>query len=582
MIHLSPDLELDADYFGGGTFALLAKKGAGKSYTARVIAEELWDNNVPFVLLDPMGTSWGLRSSADGKGAGVPVVVIGGKHGDVPLERGGGKVIADLVCEEGISMVLDMSELGSRAAEREFAHAFLERMYRRNTKYLVHLLVDEADLFAPQTPQAGDRPLLGVTENIVRRGRNRGIGCTLITQRPAVLNKDVLTQVDGLGLLRMVGLTDRKAVDEWVKGHGDDEQAAKVKETLASLKNGESWWWIPELGILKRVQIRQSNTFDSSPTRKRGAKRMEPKTFADIDVPALSEKMAATIERAKADDPRELRKEIVRLKKELESRPTETQEVRVEVPFVPKAVTDAVVMGAAADRDVARALHSAAERLEVGAGRLEAGLNAATEAATEVRTSAPPQPKTVRPAPPRPDMAPRQDAPEDNGRVSGSQQRILDALAALEGIRLYGPGRTQVALFAKVSPKSSGFEKNVSTLRTRGYLDFPQKGHLTLTDDGRAIASAENAPQTAEEMQEYVRVLVGETKWNILRILVDCYPEALTREELAERADCAEYQVSATSSGYEKNLSTMKSLGLITYPGRGLVVALPVLFLEGA
>jgi DNA helicase HerA-like ATPase len=105
--------------------------------------------------------------------------------------------MADLVVDERLSMILDLKQLGSRAAEREFALDFLERLYRRNSE-LVHLFVDEADLFAPQRPQAGDQPLLGVTENIVRRGRNAGIGITLITQRPAVLNKDVLTQVDGL------------------------------------------------------------------------------------------------------------------------------------------------------------------------------------------------------------------------------------------------------------------------------------------------------------------------------------------------------------------------------------------------
>jgi hypothetical protein len=114
-----------------------------------------------------------------------------------------------------------------------------------------------------------------VTENIVRRGRNRGIGITLITQRPAVLNKDVLTQVDGLVAMRIVGLTDRKAIDEWVKGHGDDEPPREVKGTLSGLANGECWWWVPELDVLKRVQVRASRTFDSSPTKQ--ARREAPR-----------------------------------------------------------------------------------------------------------------------------------------------------------------------------------------------------------------------------------------------------------------------------------------------------------------
>ena len=37
-LRIAPGLELDADYVGSGTFASLAKKGAGKTYTGRVMA----------------------------------------------------------------------------------------------------------------------------------------------------------------------------------------------------------------------------------------------------------------------------------------------------------------------------------------------------------------------------------------------------------------------------------------------------------------------------------------------------------------------------------------------------------------
>ena len=45
-------------------------------------------------------------------------------------------------------------------------------------------------------------------QDIVRRGRKKGIGCTLITQRPAVLSKDVLTQCEVLCVLRLVHPVD--------------------------------------------------------------------------------------------------------------------------------------------------------------------------------------------------------------------------------------------------------------------------------------------------------------------------------------------------------------------------------------
>src|SRR3954453_6593143 len=96
-LRIAKDLRLDADYVGGGTFALLAKKGAGKTYTGRVMAEEFWKARVPFVVLDPMGAWWGLRSGADGSGDGLPIAIFGGERGDAPLERKGGALMADLV-----------------------------------------------------------------------------------------------------------------------------------------------------------------------------------------------------------------------------------------------------------------------------------------------------------------------------------------------------------------------------------------------------------------------------------------------------------------------------------------------------
>ena len=56
-------------------------------------------------------------------------------------------------------------------------------------------------------------------EDLVRRGRARGLGATLITQRPAVLNKDVLTQAEVLIALGMTGPRDVAAIDEWVRSY---------------------------------------------------------------------------------------------------------------------------------------------------------------------------------------------------------------------------------------------------------------------------------------------------------------------------------------------------------------------------
>src|SRR5437870_736353 len=99
MLRISPELELPVEVVTE-TLAILAKRGAGKTYTASVLVEEMLEARLQVVVVDPIGAWYGLRSSADGKGPGYPIAIIGGDHGDVPLEAAGGHVVADLVVDE--------------------------------------------------------------------------------------------------------------------------------------------------------------------------------------------------------------------------------------------------------------------------------------------------------------------------------------------------------------------------------------------------------------------------------------------------------------------------------------------------
>jgi hypothetical protein len=78
---------------------------------------------------------------------------------------------------------------------------------------------------------------------------------------------------------------------------------------------------------------------------------------------------------------------------------------------------------------------------------------------------------------------------------------------------------------------------------------------------------------TTGELHAAIRGKISRPQWSILEVLIGAYPDALTREELAERAG-----QSVLSSGFEKNVSTMRSLGFLDYPSRGAAVATPVLF----
>jgi hypothetical protein len=93
---------------------------------------------------------WGLRLLADGKKpSGFNVVIFGGDHADLPLNEQAGALIGETVATMAESCIIDLTKLPSRSAERRFMVAFLETIYRKAGGEPFHLIVDEADLFAP-------------------------------------------------------------------------------------------------------------------------------------------------------------------------------------------------------------------------------------------------------------------------------------------------------------------------------------------------------------------------------------------------------------------------------------------------
>src|SRR5678816_1450963 len=85
---------------------------------------------------------------------------------------------------------------------------------------------------------------------------------------------------------------------------------------VPTLQQGECFVYSPGwLKILKRIKIRERHTFDSSRTPKPGETRQKPKTLAQVDLSILQGKMKETLEKAKENDPVELRKRIKELEK---------------------------------------------------------------------------------------------------------------------------------------------------------------------------------------------------------------------------------------------------------------------------
>ena len=299
--------EFAADSLGAGALpasaldervAIVGTSGSGKTYAAKGWVEQLLDAGARVCVVDPLGVWWGLRAGADGT-PGYPVVVFGGQHADVALDEGMGAALGRLIGEHHLACVVDLSELGGSAARRRFMAALAEAVYDANSEPL-HLVLDEADLWAPQRPLPEAYALLGRIEEIVRRGRVRGFIPWLITQRPAVVHKDVLSQADVLVAMKLTASQDRDAIGGWIEGQADRVEGKRILAELPRLGRGEGYLWAPGHDVLARVAFPSIRTFDSSRTPRRGERIGAPRMLA-VDLSAITAALAKGASGAEQD-----------------------------------------------------------------------------------------------------------------------------------------------------------------------------------------------------------------------------------------------------------------------------------------
>lgn len=302
------------------TQAILARKRSGKSYTAQKIAEELLLAGQQIVAIDPTSAWWGLRSSADGSGPGFPVVVFGGEHGDAALDYRAGATLARAVVEHHFSAIFDV---GNMVYEEQckFTASFANELLRLNREAM-HVFIDEADVFAPEKAFGKEEKMsLHAVSRMVKQGGIKGIGCTMITQRPQVLNKNILSQVDLLTVLRMSGPLEIDIMVKWIRSEVSVEFADQVRAALPSLPVGTAFVCSAPQEIGERVVIGQKQTFNSGATPKPGERKAEPKVLAPIDIQRLGEQVAKAVQEQKEQDPAELRKTVADLRRQLAAKP---------------------------------------------------------------------------------------------------------------------------------------------------------------------------------------------------------------------------------------------------------------------
>lgn len=571
-LRLSDDLALPLEFATEGV-AVIGKRGSGKSNTEARFVELLYEAGVPFAVIDPKGDWYGLKSSRDGKAKGLAVPVFGGLYGDFPLDERTGARIADLLVDEMLSAVLDVSHLSKTGGLPTFLTAFCNQLMHRHQlePHVRTVILEEAHRYIPQSVTAKSATLKEAAAAVLLEGRAFGLGCWAATQRPARLHKDVLEEV-GAAIIHAIGVSatnDKRTIAGWVDHH---DISKEIVDSLTVLRPGEAWVLIPQDGLVQRVQMQRRTTFDSAATPKVGQAPRRPSTMADIDQAAITKALEDVITRAKQDDPKELRARIRELEREAAQRPaeqvTETVVERIEVPVLNGEVDrleEAIGRLSTVGSSLAQAgihIGGIAKEIVGVADDLQGALRRVSGAPAPVQQ----QPRRIpREAPPRP-VAAVSAPPAAEVAIGRGERTILIAVAQ------YPEGATRDQLSVLTGYKRSSRDTYLQRLSSAGYVEAVAGGWVRPTDAGIAALGSDYEPlPQGEALQDYWRAKLPEGERRVLDVLVAAYPDAVPREQIDE-------QTGYKRSSRDTYLQRLRSRRLVENVGSGQVRASEDLF----
>ncbi|MDE4909028.1 DUF87 domain-containing protein [Methanogenium marinum] len=228
-----------------GRTCIIAQSGAGKSWTIAVLCEQLCRYHIGFCIIDTEGEYFSLKDRFDLTWIGAD------DECDYDIERIENlkDILRDSI-HSGIPVIYDVSEVEMTEKVSRLAEILYDLATEERKPYL--LIVEEADKFIPQS-----RDSIKKIEEISRRGRKRGLGLMVATQRPAIVTKNVLSQCNNQIIGKLSIENDLKAVDLFFGSKREVEE-------LSSLNPGDFY----VMGGLTREKTRMR--FGKRETKHRG------------------------------------------------------------------------------------------------------------------------------------------------------------------------------------------------------------------------------------------------------------------------------------------------------------------------
>ncbi|NIB98494.1 DUF87 domain-containing protein [Halobacterium sp. R2-5] len=229
------------------------KSGSGKSNTTSVVVEELLEAGYPVLIVDTDGEYYGLKEEYELLHAGAD------EECDIQVSVEHAEKLAHLALEENVPIILDVSGyLDDEEADdllRETVRHLFAKEKKLKKPFL--LVVEECHEYIPEGGGVGETGNLLI--KVGKRGRKHGLGVVGISQRPADVKKDFITQANWLVWHRLTWENDTKVVGRIV--------GSEYADDVVDLGDGEAFIqtdWSDEM--VRRVQFKRKRTFDAGAT----------------------------------------------------------------------------------------------------------------------------------------------------------------------------------------------------------------------------------------------------------------------------------------------------------------------------
>lgn len=556
-----------------------ANSGGGKSWLLRRLAEQLF-GRVPVIIIDPEGEFATLRDKFG--------FVLVGKGGETPADCRSAALVAHKLLELRASAVCDLYEMKPFERHR-WVKLFLEACIDapKNLWRPTVFIGDEFHTFCPEKG-AGESEASEACISLGTRGRKRGFCLIAATQRIGKLRKDLAAEL----LNVLIGPTfidiDRKRAAECLGVPGNEVH--KFFDEIKVLSPGH-FFALGRAVAMERTRLIVGPVQTTHPEAGATEHALEAPPTPEA-VKAMLPKLADLPKKAeeKAKTETELRTEIRSLKAQLSARPIEKTEVvkekPVEVPVLVDTELHHIKFAIKNFEAVGKLMQDAKPIMETILRELSkftvlTGKNK-NRWTLECQTPKKPLPPISALRGIFKDKPQRENTvipntgiitPQQDGELTGPEQRILDAIAWMESIGVNEPEQTAVAFLAGYTFGGGAFNNPKGRLRGLGMVEY-RGNNIALTELGRSAAKPQGEPLTTEELHRRVMDRLPGPEQRILKPLLEAYPQSMTKNDLAQ---CAGYTPGA--GAFNNPCGRLRSLGLVEYPQPGQIVARSILFL---